>query len=636
MQIIRLDIRNLRSIAALSVDFENVTALLGGNNSGKSTILRALQLFFEAAPKIEDDDYHQRKATFITVTVKFARLTEREIEELGGGLIDGELTITRVFNKTKEGEHGQYSVTAPACLDFVKVRGADGKADLLDRYRAIRDQYALPNVKSADDAESAMANWEQNNKSDLTLVPVRNFFGAPNVANGKIRKRTSVHYIPAVADAAEQTSESKKNPIITLLGEIAKQVYENKIEVRDFVDKARKDFEEIVRPENFPQLAEISDQLTASIQRYYQDSKLLANWQTNDGLTVQYPQPSIKIEESGFVTGLSMVGHGLQRVALFSVIEFLARKVNGAKADADFNEAQSDIILLVEEPEIYQHPVKQKIIHDAFHSICTGFSAETGIRFQVVFTTHSEKFVGIKRFQSARILRRINYNDAVVNSCASINIRNCSDHFARILGKEPLSIDAFEAKMHVFSRELCEGFFASKIILVEGVSDKAVLEGAYGAMGRRADAEGIAILSTDGKTKMDKPFYIFNMLGIPTYLIFDSDAKKNEKKVNSNFLLQKLAGVELPLDFPDGVFDAFCSFGQNLEGYLKAEAGVRWEEEAQVYKDEYGFVAEDICKTPAVVAEICAKLRNEGITLDRFNGIIEKVDKLMPWQLGAQ
>jgi len=429
MQITHLDIRNLRSIAALSLDFENVTALLGSNNSGKSTVLRALQLFFEAAPKIEDDDYHQRKATSIQITVKFARLTEREVDELGGGLMNGELTIMRTFNKSKDGDHGQYSVTAPACKDFVNVRGADGKADMLKRYRAISEQYGLPGVKSADEAESEMANWEQNHKAELKLTPVRNFFGAPNVANGKIRKRTSVHYIPAVADAAEQTAENKKNPIIALLGEIAKQVYENKIEVRNFVDKARQDFEEIVRPENFPQLAEISDQLTTSIQRYYRDSKLIANWQTNDGLTVQYPQASIKVEESGFVSGLGMVGHGLQRVALFSVIEFLARKANEVTASADFNEAQSDIILLIEEPEIYQHPVKQKIIHDAFHKICTNFSAETGIRFQIVFTTHSEKFVGIKRFKSARILRRVLDDHDVKNFCASINVQNCCDHF---------------------------------------------------------------------------------------------------------------------------------------------------------------------------------------------------------------
>jgi len=187
--------------------------------------------------------------------------------------------------------------------------------------------------------------------------------------------------------------------------------------------------------------------------------------------------------------------------------------------------------------------------------------------------------------------------------------------------------------MHIFSRELCEGFFASKIVLVEGVSDKAVLEGAYEAAGRSADAEGIAIVSTDGKSKMDKPFYIFNRLRIPTYLVFDSDANKREKKINTNILLQKLAGVENPLDFPDGVFDAFCSFGVNLEGYLKAEAGVRWQEEIQSYKDEYGFDADDICKTPAVVAAICAKLRRENLTLNRFDQIIEKVDKLQPWQL---
>jgi putative ATP-dependent endonuclease of the OLD family len=189
MQISHVSIENLRSIASLSLNFESVTALLGGNNSGKSTILRALQLFFEAAPKIEDDDYHQRKAQSIKISVRFINLTESEVTELGAGIVDDALTITRTFHRTKDADHGQYAVTALACEDFVGVRQVEGKADRLNRYREIREQYGLPNVRAADDAEIEMFNWEQNNREMLRPAAVRNFFVPLTLLMEKLGKR---------------------------------------------------------------------------------------------------------------------------------------------------------------------------------------------------------------------------------------------------------------------------------------------------------------------------------------------------------------------------------------------------------------------------------------------------------------
>lgn len=630
MQLSNLRIVNLRSVATLSLDFSSVTALLGGNNAGKSTVLRALQIFFETAPKIEDDDFHLRKEERISVTIEFTNLTPSELEELGSGVLDGRLTITRTFTKTKDDDHLQYSVTALAYPEFELIRAEQDKREKTRKFNEVREKYGLDPARSADDVEARLAAWEQTNKDKLTATSVRGFFGASNVAAGKIRKKTAVHFIPAVADATEQTSEAKRSPIIALLSEIARQVYENREEVKRFVETSNAEFAELVKPERFPQLSQISEKLTNTIQRYYKDSRLLANWESPEGVRVTFPQPIIRVEDGGFISGLQNVGHGLQRAALFSVIEFLASQVSSETEEKNFDQAQSDIVLLIEEPEIYQHPGKQQVIHDAFHQICKDFSAETGIRFQIVFTTHSEKFIGIQKFHSARIIRKSVQEGAVKHSCASVNIRQTSEFFAKLLGKAALADDSFEAKMHIFSRELCEGFFANKVILVEGVSDKAVLTGAYRSLGRSPDAEGIAIISAEGKTKMDKPLYIFRKLGIPVYIVFDSDSNKAaDQRINANRLLQSIIGVEKPLDFPDGVFDHFASFGSNLEGYFKSVAGEKWSDQLEIFKAEYGLEKDDICKTPNVISAICANLAKEGKSFDRLNQIIGRVDALV-------
>ena len=130
------------------------------------------------------------------------------------------------------------------------------------------------------------------------------------------------------------------------MADIAKQTYENRQEVKDFIEKTKADFDDIVAPENFPKLGTISQNLTSTIQRYYSDSRLLADWQSDEGVTFSYPRPVIKVEDGGFLSGLENVGHGLQRAALFSVIEFLAQKSAAEEDGEEFAEAQSDIVLL--------------------------------------------------------------------------------------------------------------------------------------------------------------------------------------------------------------------------------------------------------------------------------------------------
>ena len=628
MQIRSLEVTGLRSINNAKLTFDDVTVLIGSNNAGKSTLMFALKLFFEAAPKWTADDFHQREAEAIEIIVTFDNLTPAERDEFGTAVQVDKLTISRTLSNDKDVSL-TYSALAQTYEPFNAVRSEANKTTSRAAFNAIADATdGLERAGNSDQVTAQMEAWEQDHPDQLTPSYIRGFFGAPNVANGKLRKKTNLHFIPAVANVSEETSDNKRSPIINLLADIAKQTFENRQEVKDFIEKTRAEFENIVAPDKFPQLGTISQNLTSTIQRYYSDSRLLADWQSDEGVTFSYPRPVIKVEDGGFLSGLENVGHGLQRAALFSVIEFLAQSTAEENGEV-FEEAQSDIVLLIEEPEIYQHPHKQKLIGDAFRTVCEGFSVATGIRFQVVFATHSEKFVDISNFHTARIVRKEINDGTVRHKISAMTLGACSEYFAGLLGKEPMPDQAFRAKLHIFSRELCEGFFAQKVIIVEGVTDKAILEGVYKAQGRDNISEGIIIVSADGKTKMDKPFYIFNKLGIPTYAVFDSDANSGEKKPAANRLLQSIAGVDDPTDYPHGCFDHFAAFERNLEGYTKHVTGDAWQETFQAVADDLELHLADICKTPQAVNSVVAKLRDDGAEFLMFDEIIDRVDQMV-------
>lgn len=58
MVIESMQVKNFRSILEETLTFEQLTALVGTNGSGKSTFLRALELFYGNSPKFDIEDFY--------------------------------------------------------------------------------------------------------------------------------------------------------------------------------------------------------------------------------------------------------------------------------------------------------------------------------------------------------------------------------------------------------------------------------------------------------------------------------------------------------------------------------------------------------------------------------------------------
>ena len=96
MRLVRIQVSNFRAISSATIDTEPLTAIIGANNTGKSAFLKAIDLFFSNAPKIDDDDFHGKNVEEpIDIILTFADLTEDEMTLFESNLIEGQLTITR-------------------------------------------------------------------------------------------------------------------------------------------------------------------------------------------------------------------------------------------------------------------------------------------------------------------------------------------------------------------------------------------------------------------------------------------------------------------------------------------------------------------------------------------------------------
>ena len=237
--------------------------------------------------------------------------------------------------------------------------------------------------------------------------------------------------------------------------------------------------------------------------------------------------------------------------------------------------------------------------------------------------------VALSDFDSLRLLRKKEAEGEYETVCATCRIEECSAELAEMQDPPvaPFSKEKFLASLHIFTDEISEGFFAERVILVEGVSDKAILSAAYIARGRSADDDGIAIIRTDGKTKLDKPALIFKKFSMPVFLVFDTD-KKGVNNAKINRILQKISGITAPLYYPEGCYGNFCAFKGNLNEYLDSCLADKKEQLYNQVCELWSLSPSEVAKSPSVVASLFTLAKDAGIQFPVIDEIIECVDAL--------
>jgi predicted ATP-dependent endonuclease of OLD family len=644
MRIKRVEIENFRALRKVGLNMSSTTGLLGENNSGKSAFLRAIELFYASSPRLNDKDFSDGNTEHpIHITLHFTDLTPYEIGEFSGNMLDGELIITRSFWHNNASESGKYFVSARVNPDFAECRNEEGKTEKRKLYAALIEKYGdeLPKEKSADQISGFLEDWESNHPEALQMLKVSAFKGFTNVGAGKLKNKTNYVLIRAGQNIADDVNDSKNSPVKQLLNTIARQTMENSKEFQEFMVEANAKIAALTDPANVPVLGEISSSLTRILSDYYKDSEIIASWQPVSQISPTFPATDIDIKDNDFITKLDGVGHGLQRAVILTVLQFMAEHTAIVEAEGDeFAEAQSDLIIGIEEPEIYQHPTKQRLFGKLLHKLSKDFNRKTGIRAQIIFVTHSQLMTSLAECEGIRMVRTIKVDGKKNVAVNEISLANCAARSAKIAGISPAkawSAAQYAAKLHTFSSDLAEGFFAKCIVLVEGVGDVAIIESWFKIRNRDPHAEGVVIVGVSGKNNLDKPILIFSELGIPCYWIFDNDQKDKETqkaadRIKTNKILQRLAGIaeEQCADWPVGQFDRCASWDTKLEKYITTKVGqVNFDTIAAQCAADYDIEVGQCLKFPATSAAILKHFSDENIQFTELDNVLSKIDALL-------
>ena len=574
MKIQRIEIKNYRSLHNLTIYPKGILALVGRNNSGKSNLIKALELFFEGTTRLVNDEcfYNHKTGEPIEILITFEQLSDWEREQFEPWMDEDKLVVGREIVCTSA---DSYTINNLAIIKVPEPEWLQEdiiSAEKITEWWSKKDELKINGLDFGVElgtSKPRVGKWKEEAKKFLdehrNEIPWKkerreNPKGYPGVLKGALPE--FIH-IPAVRDISEETKVTKTNPFGQLINSVLVKISGQQ---KDAISKQLKEIEKrLNRSEEGERITEIKD-IEARL------NKLMSELMDCD-IEIEMAMPQLRevfgaakiYADDGIRTTIETKGHGMQRSMIFTILRAYAELAHVQKAGEKAEERTT--IFAIEEPELYLHPQSQRTLMSVFREIASG-------RDQIIYSTQSSLFVDISYFDQVCVMRREKRDERYESYPTQLSIQTMVEDLKARKGVDATEEGIREQYSNVFNPMINEGFFADKVVIVEGPSEQYALPIYADALGYDLDRNNISVVHSDGKGQMDRLLRVFSGFMIPTYLWFDGDKNSDKKEVRDKTLeLLELLGdpVEKIEDVKTKLSDKYAVLEYDLEKTLKEE-----------------------------------------------------------------
>jgi predicted ATP-dependent endonuclease of OLD family len=497
MKIRTVKVHNFRSILDVTFNLADYGLLIGANNAGKSNLIDALRVFYDDWKYNKERDFPKHNTSD----------NQSWIE------IDFELTIVEYSN-------------------------------LADEYKIQPNQLRVRKyLEKADPYNAGIYGYTS------TGLATSYFYGAKNIQQGKFGE---VIYIPAVSRIDEVTKLSGPSTLRSLLNNIL-----GKLAIASPAFKVLTDsfiaFSSAIK-------AEQTDD-TQSIETLETEiNSGIAEWGMKFSLNVNPISPqdvvknlvSLEVTDGSYGGQLEadQFGHGFQRHLIFILLQLSAKYKPVQLAPERKEFLPSLTVLLFEEPEAFLHPPQQLILYKSLSEI----SKQPGN--QVVVTTHSPYFVSqssddldelvrVRREVGKTTIGQLSKNDLgnIFKDNQAINqiFQNNANYSHPTPDSEILDVQIEDIQYLMWlDSERCHMFFAQHVLIVEGLSERILINHLIKEGMIQTPRGGVYILDCASKYNIHRFMNLLNELGIPHSVLHDQDRGRFQNEINQ--LIQNAKG----------------------------------------------------------------------------------------------
>ena len=604
----QVSVRNFRCLKEVDLRCDNLVALVGPNGSGKSALLHALHFFFGEVDVDEEDCWADDATLPVEVALQLA--VGEDDERLGPyQRVDGTIWVARRSTVTESGRETSYVAQRRGNPDFADIRAATAATPAKDAYNQLRaGEYGdLPAWTSFGAMPGVLDAWEAEHPGSLEWVEDRSV----GFRSGAIQLSEFIEpvFVPAVRDATLEAGDSRTSILRTLIERI--------VDPKDLFAEAAATLNTEVRERYQAMIGDAGDALdaaaatiTARLERFAPGGAVHLDWEGGVP-SVSAPGVHARLVEGGHAGEIGRQGHGVQRAYILALLQELAE--GGAPNDGP----HPLLLMMIEEPELYQHPTRARLLSRTLRELTDGDAPQA----QVIYATHSPDFIGLDRIDSLRTFRLQLEAGHPSTEVTEVDLSAIAHELWVASGSigEPFTAESLRPRLRLLAQTpIADGFFADGVVLVEGEEDIAFVLAAAVDEGADLDEINAAVIPVGGKANLDRPLLMFRQLGVPTYVMFDGDrdinAAQRARSESTNRLLTTLLGAN-PTDSPPTQVGAeWASFEETLQRAVRDEVGPeRWNQALRDAADEAGYVkVRDASKNPIVLLDAYGRARAAG------------------------
>ena len=457
MFLAQIDISNFRGIRHLSLTLDDTTVLIGENNTGKSTILAALEACLSRSLN------NRRGGAFLEYDYHLAEQDSQPVDSDG-------IEITLHFAEQQEGE---WPVEIAQLLVNAIQVGDDGKQSLAFRVRSYYD----------GTQEDFVTNWAFLDLAGNELLPAR-------VHVNTLQQLSPVFYLAALRDSAQEFRPRGQfwSPFVRSLR----------------MDTAiRQDLERELTELN-QKVLDANESFDAVQERLSNTAKMVP-LATDDPVGIEaipsrvfdiLSRTQVMLSSStGARLPIGRHGEGTQSLAVICLFDaFLRSRLEDAYRE------HTEPILALEEPEAHLHP-------SAARSVAAMLQELPG---QKIMATHSGDLVSACPLTSLRRLRRKNGEIAVYRLEEGV--------------LDDKDLQKIENNIRSRQGSL---LFARCWLLVEGESDRLVIESCARVLGRDLLYEGVSCIEFQQIGSVEILAKFADCMGIEWFVLADNDQAGN-------------------------------------------------------------------------------------------------------------
>ncbi|WP_235000453.1 AAA family ATPase [Virgibacillus dakarensis] len=549
MKLHSLRIQGFRRHIDTKIVFSNATFLIGENNIGKSSVLKALEYLLTDTKKIPADEFfstysedtgdHTYLTDEIILTAEFRNLPSNAKDWRGfkGRLLKYDITDTpdetgymvvykKIFKPNKD-----YVVEMREYEKSLKEEFKDCKT-LQDFIDSGLSANIINELFPTEDVNKTLTKSSKVYKSVITIDDLYNIDESiekwvenPGGIPGNVLVKLPKFLLIPAQDKIDEISGSS--------GALKKTLNSLFEDVRDASDHFSKvqHYLSLLQQELNPEdgdteFGKMMIELNRILSDVFPSTKLLAATNLSDAEVIK---PKFDIEmSSNTKTPIQNQGTGVIRSAVFAMLRYRSLRENTDSRP---------LLIGFEEPEIYLHPNAANQMRDTIYEL-----ASSGNN-QIVCTTHSTFMIDLGR-KPSQILNSLSEkeimfekeNDRYSVSKVVSNPFNISQAFKKLQGDER----SYMKMLVKMDDNMSKVFFAKNVLIVEGDTEEIVFKETITRMPpeiKKYMQHNWEIVKARGKATIISLVKYLHSLGIQPYVIHDADEEKDgARKFNDHIV----------------------------------------------------------------------------------------------------